>query len=88
MISPLALANVPVGRFAAALLASRLLSPGFIQWMRFVSMRFVSAHFGAEVGCCRGSCQLKTSRQASQQLLRHFMAVQAFAFRSPQPYAD
>jgi hypothetical protein len=39
------------------------------------SMRFVSAQFSAQTGRCRGSCQLKTSRQASQQLRHHFVAV-------------
>src|SRR4029077_6851861 len=32
------------------------------------SRRFVSAYFRAETGRRRGPCQLKTSRQASQQL--------------------
>ncbi len=49
------------------------------------SMRFVSAHFGALTGRCRGPCQLKTSQQqASQQLRHHFVAVQAFAFACPK----
>jgi hypothetical protein len=49
------------------------------------SMRFVSAHFGAQTGRCRGPCQLKTSQQqASQQLRHHFVAVQAFAFACPK----
>src|SRR5262249_47185850 len=39
------------------------------------SMRFVSAHFSAETGRCRGSRQLKTSRQASKQLRLHFVAA-------------
>src|SRR6516165_5199270 len=51
---------------------------------RIVSMRFVSAHFGAESGRYRASCQLKTSLQASQQLRRHFVAVKAFAFACPR----
>jgi hypothetical protein len=49
------------------------------------SMRFVSAHFGAQTGRCRGRCQLKTSQQqASQRLRHHFVAVQAFAFACPK----
>jgi hypothetical protein len=48
------------------------------------SMRFVSAHFGAQTGRCRGPCQLKASQQASQQLRHHFVAVQAFAFACPK----
>jgi hypothetical protein len=48
------------------------------------SMRFVSAHFRAETGRRRGPCQVKTSRQASQQLRRHFVAVKAFAFACPR----
>jgi len=40
-----------------------------------LSMRFVSAQFCAQTGRCRASCQLKTSRQAIQQLRLHFVAV-------------
>jgi hypothetical protein len=59
-------------------LARRLVAPT-------PSMRFVSAHFGAQTGRCRGPCQLKTSQQqASQQLRHHFVAVQAFAFACPK----
>src|SRR6516165_4264625 len=47
-------------------------------------MRFVSAHFGAETERRRWLCQLKTSRQASQQLRRHFVVVKAFAFACPR----
>ena len=39
------------------------------------SMRFVSAQFWAQTGRRRESCQLKTSRQATQQLRRHFVAA-------------
>jgi hypothetical protein len=39
------------------------------------SMRFVSAHFGAQTGGRRGSCQLKTWWQATQQIRRQFVAV-------------
>src|SRR5215472_16244669 len=49
-----------------------------------LSMRFVSAHFRVETGRCRGPCQLKTSRQAQQQLRRHFVVVKAFAFACPR----
>jgi hypothetical protein len=40
-----------------------------------LSMRFVSAQFCAQTGRRRASCQLKTSRQAIQQLRLHFVAV-------------
>jgi hypothetical protein len=40
-----------------------------------LSMRFVSAQFCAQTGRRRASCQLKTSRQAIQQLRPHFVAV-------------
>src|SRR4029077_5629804 len=53
--------------------------------MRFVSAHFGAQHFGAQTGRCRGPCQLKTSQQqASQQLRHHFVAVQAFAFACPK----
>jgi hypothetical protein len=35
---------------------------------------FVSAQFSAQTGRCRGSCQLKTSRQATQQSRHYFVA--------------
>jgi hypothetical protein len=38
------------------------------------SMRFVSAHFRAETGRRRESCQLKKLRPASQRLHHHFVA--------------
>jgi hypothetical protein len=47
-------------------------------------MRFVSAHLRVETECRRWLCQLKTSRQASQQLRRHFVVVNAFAFACPR----
>jgi hypothetical protein len=43
-------------------LARRLVAPT-------PSMRFVSAHFGAQTGRCRGPCQLKTSQQQASQWL-------------------
>jgi hypothetical protein len=69
--------------FASNCSAARSLHPQLVSPPN-PSMRFVSAQFWAQTGRCRGSCQLKTSRQASQQLLLHFVAVKAFAFACPR----
>src|SRR6516162_1710327 len=82
MLSPLALAKFPVDAQSASpsLLGQRVAQPGFIQ-----SMRFVSAHFGAETRRRRWQRQLKTLRRASQQLHHHFricLSKSSFSRRS------